>query len=80
MKDPKDLPEKRMFHRFSLQRITKLSFWKGQFLCRLFGHRVNQNGRYPWCGRCGLAYEEFYGLGFYDHFTVIPDCEGEIDG
>jgi hypothetical protein len=29
-------------------------------LCRIFGHRINENPAHPWCGRCDLAYEECY--------------------
>jgi hypothetical protein len=29
-------------------------------LCRIFGHRLNEDPSYHWCGRCGLAYEECY--------------------
>lgn len=29
-------------------------------MCRLVGHRLNNEPRHSWCGRCGLAYEEVY--------------------
>ena len=73
----KDIPEKRMFHQFSWGRLKSLNFWKGQVICRLFGHRIPRNANLPWCGRCGLALEEIYGLEFYNHYTVIPKKIGE---
>ena len=30
------------------------------FLCKLFGHRLNEDPKYAWCERCGLCYEECY--------------------
>ena len=29
-------------------------------ICRIFGHRINNNPEFEWCERCGLAYEECY--------------------
>lgn len=29
-------------------------------LCKVFGHRINENPAHPWCERCGLAYTECY--------------------
>lgn len=29
-------------------------------LCRLFGHRLNENPSYHWCERCKLDYSEIY--------------------
>lgn len=54
------------FHKFSWSRIYCLWFWKGQIICRLFGHRINDDHKDLSCGRCGLAYEEIYnGLEYY---------------
>ena len=64
--------EKRIFHDWSLSRMKYLWFWKGQTICRLFGHRVPIDASSPKCGRCGIALEEIYGLKFYDHYSVIP--------
>lgn len=36
---------------------------KGNFkvwLCRRFGHRLNENPDHDWCERCSLAYSECY--------------------
>lgn len=33
--------------------------WKRP-ICRAIGHTVNPDPNHPWCGRCGLAYEEIY--------------------
>ena len=36
---------------------------KGNFkvlLCRIFGHRLNENPAFHWCERCGLYYGECY--------------------
>jgi len=30
------------------------------FLCRVLGHRINNNPANHWCERCKLAYEEAY--------------------
>ncbi len=61
-----------MTHKFTFSRARKLFFWKGQILCRLFGHRLNDDHRKLWCGRCGLAYEEIYnGLDFYSDMREI---------
>lgn len=67
-----DIKAKRIFHSYSLKRIKSLWFWKGQILCRLFGHRIPIRINQPWCGRCGIALEEIYGLKFYNHYSVIP--------
>lgn len=64
--------EKRIFHDWSLSRMKYLWFWKGQLLCRLFGHRVPKDISRPKCGRCGIALEEIYGLAFYFYYSVIP--------
>lgn len=29
-------------------------------MCRIFGHRLNDNVNHHWCNRCGLAYEKIY--------------------
>ena len=29
-------------------------------VCRLFGHKLNNNPSNNWCGRCSLSYEEIY--------------------
>ncbi len=68
----KGIPEKRMFHQWAWSRLLKLWFWRGQIICRLVGHRINQKANYPWCGRCGIAFEEIYGLEFYNHYTISP--------
>jgi len=47
-------------HKFTWRRAMKLWFWKGQLMCRLFGHRLNSNPDYNWCERCNLAYEEIH--------------------
>jgi hypothetical protein len=42
-------------------------------LCKIFGHRLNENPSHPWCERCGLAYEECY----YprDYYTESGICK-----
>ena len=30
------------------------------FICRKFGHRMNDNPEHEWCGRCGLCNTEIY--------------------
>ena len=64
--------EKRIFHDWAWIRIRSREFWAGQIVCRLVGHRVPRDASNPWCGRCGIALEEIYGLKFYNHYTVIP--------
>ena len=29
-------------------------------ICKLFGHRLNDNPDHPWCPRCRLCHEEIY--------------------
>ena len=41
-------------YRFGLIRNFKV------FLCKTFGHRLNEDPSHHWCGRCGLCYEECY--------------------
>lgn len=41
-------------YRFGLRRNFKF------FLCRAFGHRLNEKAEHNWCERCGLAYSECY--------------------
>ena len=58
-----------MTHKLSWNRAIKFWFWKGQFVCRFFGHRANEESGNFWCPRCNLAYEEFtypYGLQFWE--------------
>jgi len=69
----KDIPEKRIFHDWTLSRMKHLWFWKGQVVCRMVGHRVPKYANRPVCGHCGIALEEIYGLAFYNHFRVIPE-------
>lgn len=40
--------------RFGLKKNLKV------LICRIFGHRLNENPENHWCERCGLAYEECY--------------------
>lgn len=42
-------------------------------LCRIFGHRINNDPRYHWCERFGLAYEECYehGLNYWSLCGVV---------
>jgi hypothetical protein len=44
-------------------------------ICRIFGHRINNDPRYHWCERCGLAYEECYecGLDYWSLCGVVKD-------
>lgn len=41
-------------YRFGLKNNFKV------FICRLFGHRINDNKKFEWCNRCGLAYFDIY--------------------
>ncbi|HEC65952.1 MAG TPA: hypothetical protein ENI23_11725 [bacterium] len=58
----------KVFHKWTIRRLSSARFWKGQFICRVFGHRIPRDFANPWCGRCGLALEEIYGggLAFYE--------------
>jgi hypothetical protein len=40
--------------RFGLKKNIKV------LICRIFGHRINDEPGNEWCQRCGLAYEECY--------------------
>ena len=44
------------YHKFRFGVIGNLKV----LLCRTLGHRINENPKYFWCERCGLAYEECY--------------------
>lgn len=59
------------FHQFTFSRSRHLWFWKGQIICRAFGHRINDDYTKMWCGRCGLAYEEIYGLAYFEHLHKL---------
>ncbi len=74
-----DIKAKRTFHDFSLKRMRAWWFWKGQVLCRLFGHRIPTRINQPWCGRCGIALEEIYGLNFYEHYDITPQHSTESE-
>lgn len=41
-------------YRFSFRKNIKVA------ICKIFGHRINDNPAFHWCERCGLAYEECY--------------------
>ena len=41
-------------YRFGLRENIKV------FLCRTFGHRLNENPAHHWCERCKLYYGECY--------------------
>ncbi len=45
-----------LYHRY------RFSFYKNikVFICRIFGHELNNTEKHHWCNRCGLAYEEIY--------------------
>lgn len=63
---------KKVFHQFSWNRSRRLWFWKGQILCRIFGHRINNNHMRLACGRCHLAFEEIYnGLDYYEDMRNV---------
>ena len=44
------------YHRYRLGLKGNIKVW----LCKLVGHRINENPADHWCERCGLAYEECY--------------------
>lgn len=46
------------YHNLKLKNPIRRNF--KILLCRLFGHRINENPHHPWCNRCGLAYGEAY--------------------
>jgi hypothetical protein len=41
-------------YRFGLKENIKV------LLCKIFGHRLNENPTHFWCERCGLSYESCY--------------------
>lgn len=42
-------------------------------ICRIFGHRLNDNQHYEWCQRCGLAYSEIY------HKQIFKQAEDKFN-
>jgi hypothetical protein len=48
------------------------------FICRIFGHRINENPAYHWCERCGLAYEECYWPKDYFTESGLIKSESEL--
>ena len=60
-------------YRFGLKSNIK------NFICRIFGHRLNENPKFHWCGRCGLAYEEcYYPDDFWVDSGIVKVPENEI--
>lgn len=52
-----------IYHKFRFKSIKEN--WN-VLICKIFGHRINENPAHHWCERCGLAYEEaYYPLYYY---------------
>jgi len=52
-------------------------------ICRIFGHRVNNNPAHSSCERCGLAYQEIYykkGEGYFIESGIIDKSLFDKDG
>ena len=47
---------KLLHHRFKFGLIGNVKV----LMCRILGHRLNDNIEDEWCNRCKLAYEEIY--------------------
>lgn len=47
-------------------------------ICRIVGHRLNENPAHGWCERCGLAYEECYRPLDYFIESGIVKSESEL--
>lgn len=47
-----------VYHRFRLSYFGLKNI--KNLLCRIFGHRLNENPAHHWCERCGLEYGECY--------------------
>ena len=60
-------------YRFGLLKNIKV------FICKKFGHRINENPAYHWCERCGLAYEEcYYPLDYFVQSGLVKVDEKEM--
>lgn len=73
--------------KFSIMIYHKFRFgFKANFkvlICRIFGHRINENPAHHWCERCGLAYEEAYhgiGEGYWMESGVIDKAMYDENG
>ena len=44
------------YHRYRFGFIGNIKV----LLCKIFGHRLNEDPKYAWCERCNLAYSECY--------------------
>jgi hypothetical protein len=48
-------------------------------MCRLFGHRLNNDPGHHWCGRCGLAYEEiYYPQDYWTKSGIVKEIRGGV--
>ena len=66
---------KMKYHRYRFGLIGNFKV----LLCRIFGHRLNNNPGFHWCGRCGLAYEEcYYPEDYWVDSGIVKVPEDEI--
>lgn len=61
-----------LYHSLWKYRTQPIRFFRAT-LCRMVGHRLNDKPRDPWCGRCGLAYEEVYSAGKNFHKIMAEE-------
>ncbi len=65
-----------VYHRFRLSYFGIKNI--NNIVCKLFGHRLNENPAHHWCERCGLEYGECYKpLDYWTATGIIKTEEAE---
>ena len=50
-------------------------------LCRIFGHRLNEDPSFSWCERCNLCYEEcYYPKNYFEESGIIDVSKYDENG